>query len=108
MFRFGFAFAAALDAPAIERQTHADQRAFAGRALERDRSAVQADKAAHHRQTEPGAFKMAIVIGARLEERLAELREIFRRDADPGIGNEDFQRIAFGLKVDRDAAAAAA
>ena len=46
-FDFRRSFVARFGGAAIERQTHGDRGAFARRALEADRSAVQADEAAH-------------------------------------------------------------
>src|SRR5437660_9049468 len=47
---------------------------------------------------------MPIIARTRLEKRLAELRQVFRSDADSGVGNNELQRIAFRHDVDADVA----
>ena len=54
-------------------------------------AAVQAHQALHDRQAEAGAVVPPVVGGARLEEGLAEPRQIGLADADAGILDRDHE-----------------
>src|SRR5579875_3012639 len=66
--------------PTIDRQSHDHARAFAEPALDPHVAAMQAEQALHDGQAETGAVVAAIIGGARLEERLAEPRQIVLRN----------------------------
>jgi hypothetical protein len=58
---------------------------------------MQSDKALHDRQAEAGSFVLALIGLARLEERIADPRQVLGVDADPGIGNTQHQPRALDL-----------
>ena len=70
---------------AIDRQAHGHARALAQPAADIHLAAVQPHQALDDRQAEPGAVVAAVVGRARLEERLAEARQIVVADADAGV-----------------------
>src|SRR5262245_61329961 len=74
---------------AVNRQAHRDARAFADPAVDRHLAAVQRGKAFDDGQPETGPFVRAIVSAARLEERLAEPRQVVGADADAVVCNRD-------------------
>ena len=74
----------------------------------RDRAAMQPDEAAHQRQAQPGAVGDAVVARTRLEEGIAEARQMFRRDADAGVGDRYLEPSADDLDLDRHMSARAA
>src|SRR5882757_3377061 len=69
---------------AIERQAHRDTGALARPALDLDLAAMELDEPLDDRQPETAAVVLARVGAARLEERIADAREIVRRDTDAG------------------------
>jgi hypothetical protein len=72
------------------RQRH--RGALADRALHVHLAIVQSDQALHDRQAEAGAFVLALIGLAGLEERIADPREILGGDPDPGIGDDSISR----------------
>src|SRR3546814_10196551 len=72
----------------LERQQHAECRAFAGFAFEADFATHQLGELARDRQTEAAAADLA---AANLPERLEQPLALLGGDADPGIGNRETQ-----------------
>ena len=60
-------------------------------------AAVQRDQALDDRQAEPGAVVAAVVGRARLEERIADARQIVGADADAGVLDRDRRCGALAL-----------
>ncbi len=74
---------------AIDRQVDRDARALAQPAGDLHAAAVQRHQALDDREAEPGAVVAAVVGRARLEERIADARQILGADADAGILDRD-------------------
>ena len=74
---------------AIERQPHGDARALAEFAFHLDIAAMQADEAFHDGEAETGAVMAAVMAGARLEERIADARQVGFADADAVVLDRD-------------------
>src|SRR6185437_11558505 len=68
------------------------------------RAAMQPDEAAHEREAEPGALEHPVIGRARLEEGVAELGEMARRNADAGVVHGDHEPIALDRRADSHAA----
>src|SRR6185503_12756158 len=75
-------------------------RTLAGRACKREDATVQLDEAPGEREPQPGAFGLARVVASDLPELLEHDRLVFRRDADPGIGDRNLDRRAVQLRRD--------
>ena len=81
------------------------RRALAELAFHIDLAAMQGDQALDDRQSEPGAVVAAVIGRARLEERIAEPRQVAFADADAGILDRDGDARAV-VRAHRHAAAA--
>ncbi len=80
-------------APAVHRQADEDAGALVGLARDRDRSAVEADEAAHDGKAEPGSLIGPVERSLRLEEGAADAGEILRMNADAGIARRPASAI---------------
>src|SRR5579859_5536950 len=89
---------------AADRQAHLDARALPRAALDADAAAVELDEPLDDRQAETGAVVLARVGAARLEERVAEPREVVGRDADAGVLDREQDVLAVLIGADRHGA----
>ena len=70
------------------------------------RTAVQLHEPACQRQAEPGAFLLGLVIAADLAKLLEHLFLVFRRDADAGVADGNFETaLRPRARASRDASA---
>src|SRR6266404_6461285 len=77
---------------AAERQGEREGRAAADRALYPDAPAVERDELPGQGESEPGALDGA-ARGAHLAELLEHRLVVLGRDADPGVGDRDLDRV---------------
>src|SRR6266545_3991575 len=91
---------------AIDRQADGDAGPLPDPALDGDVAAMQRQQPLHDREAEPGAVVAAVVGGARLEERVADARQILGIDADAGVGDGDRDGAALVTRAHRHLAAA--
>src|SRR6266550_4463162 len=76
---------AAIQAEPLFRQVSADDRAFAGLAVDLDRAAMQLDQPLRQRQAEPNAVMLPGQVALDLPERRQCYRDLVRRHADAGV-----------------------
>ncbi len=93
---------------AIDRQADGDAGALAEPARDLDLAAVQRQQSLDDRKAEPGAVVAAVVGRARLEERIADARQIVAADADAGVLDRSPRRWPSRSRAHRDLAAALA
>jgi hypothetical protein len=66
---------------------------------------VQGDEAAHHREAEARAGLAALARRGGAVERAAEMRQLARQDADPGVADAQREPVALAAGLDRHEAA---
>src|SRR5579871_1481373 len=74
-----------------QRQREGERASYAPFAFGADLPAQQADKVLADGQAQPGAFMKPVEPALQLLKRLKESPQVFRADADAGVGHADFQ-----------------
>src|SRR5262245_3650052 len=90
---------------AIDRQANGDAGALPKPALDANVAAVQRQQALDDRNAEPGAVMAAVVGRARLEERIADARQVLGVDTDARVGNGHRDAAALVARAHRHLAA---
>src|SRR6185437_5244051 len=88
----------------IDRQTNRHARAFAEPASNTHFAVVQTDEPFDDRKAETGTIVAAVIGRARLEEGLAQARQIVLTDADAGIFDREHELAVVARGADRDVA----
>src|SRR5262249_60388954 len=88
--------------PAVHRQAERAARALPQPALDLETPAVQRQQTLDDRQAQAGAVVATVVARSRLEERIPEVRQILRADADPVVLHGDHDSSALRPRADRD------
>src|SRR3954451_25484328 len=90
----------------VQRQGHGYRGALADLALHVDLAVMQTDQTLYDRQAETGAFVLALIGLAGLEEGIADPLEVVGGDANPGVGHAQDQPRSFDRSRDHNVAAA--
>src|SRR6266576_3272090 len=90
---------------AVHREVEGDLCALAPPAHDLEVAAVKREQPLDDRQAEARAGVATIVARPRLEERIADLRQILRINADPVVLDRDHDRLILRLRPHSDAAA---